>query len=99
MNKYLKDLNEHKVEIGIAVIAVVGCVALVVAGSKLSRLNNLVSIQADIIQNQSNRIEHLEKLCAIKDAAHLELASDATRHGSSLGAQALADWRYFLKAA
>lgn len=99
MNKVLEDLNDHRIEIGIAVMSIVGCAALVVAGSKLSRLNTLVSIQADVILDQSNKIEYLEKLCAIKDAAHLELASDATRRGSSLGAQTLANWRYYLEAA
>ena len=101
VNKVKKFVNDNKKGIGIAVgsAVIAGGTVWIIKGGQISSLKKIVSAQANIIGKQLDDIEFYEKLCAAKDAAHLELASDALRHGSSLGASELVEWRKFLKAA
>ena len=46
---------------------------------------------------QSKRIKQLEDLCEEKDSFFKELMSDATKHGSSLGAKHMSDRAKYLK--
>lgn len=46
---------------------------------------------------QSKRIKQLEGLCEEKDSFFKELMSDATKHGSSLGAKHMSDRAKYLK--
>lgn len=49
------------------------------------------------INKQAKRIKDLENLCYEKDSYFDELMSDATRHGSSLGAKHMSDKAKYLK--
>ena len=87
-------------------LIIVGCTAVVVGlsmyflrGREIVKLNRRISDLADALLEQKNICNGLRELCSAKDAAHLEPASDALRHGSSLGAQELVGWREFIKAA
>ncbi|MDV7713637.1 hypothetical protein PSH12_13630 [Enterococcus casseliflavus] len=46
---------------------------------------------------QNKRIKQLENLCEEKDSFFKELMSDATKHGSSLGAKHMSDRAKYLK--
>lgn len=48
-------------------------------------------------EKQANRINELEDLCHEKDLFFDELMSDATRHGSSIGAKHMSDKARYLK--
>ena len=59
-------------------------------------LKGIVEDQAR--QMAKMRIDH-HNLCMRKDAAYRALASDALRHGSSMGGEEMASWKAYMKAA
>lgn len=98
-----KWTREHKGEIllvaGTAVV--VGGTAALIHFHQVGKLQTLIRVQNDVIEEQAVRIVKIldwhDEVCAMKDAAHLSLAADALRHGSSIGGEEMASWRAYLK--
>lgn len=97
-NAVSKWFKTHKKEIILTSSGVVvgGTAVYIIANKKVTILKSANKL---LTQELFDYRKAHNALCAAKDAAHLELASDALRHGSSIGGQELAAWKAFLKAA
>ena len=99
-------VNDHKKQIIIVagtVVVVGGAIAVGYHFHQVGRLRMENRILNEVIIDQAQemakmRVEHHE-LCMQKDAAHRALASDALRHGSSMGAEEMASWKAYKKTA
>lgn len=97
-------IKNHKKEILLVsgTVIVVGGGAMIVHNRAVANYKDVISIQGNIIDEQTVAIERMvnqqEKILAMKEAKYLELASDALRHGSPQGGMILADHRAALRA-
>lgn len=63
-------------------------------GNKKLKKENQILRESNKMKNE--RIRELEDLCEEKDSFFSELMSDATKHGSSLGAKHMAERKQYL---
>lgn len=100
-NSLVDWINDHRKELLIAggSAVIVGGAIWIFKDMKIASLKETISYQVDVIIDALDEIDYLKSVCVTKDAAHIELASDALRHGSSMGAQEMVAWREAIKAA